>query len=650
MEERCESALKKYKIAVIIAGIDQTYQSSILNGIAASAKECLLDIYVFVSFSGTMGNPGHDTGELNIFNLPDLSEFSGAVLLTNTIDYQPVVEKILKKIRDAAIPAVSIDYDDNEMFHIGIDNKSAMREITEHFISVHNVKKFGYISGPEGNPESEDRFSAFMEVLENNGLRLDDKFLYNGDFRGPSGKRAIEKFLAADKDMPEAIICANDVMAVSAIDSLMDAGYSVPQQIKVSGFDNTYSNHNYKMELTTVERPLEEYGRIACKMLRDSFDGRKTERSVTLSMSTRFMESCGCCREIIPDAMEMKKLNCANFNKHEALQNYMGLFNSLSCRLLGCNNYDEYISEFRDFVSLMNPEEFYFCLCDNWNSELFDEKNIVHSLNEHMVTEFTDEIRAAIAYRDGDFLVPVTIPRKQLIPYADESGSTGKFYYIVPIHFGERCLGYMVLRNTKMNLHTSMFQSWCITISNSVENIRKILSLDSAVQHLSKLYAQDTFVGIFNRNGFIQATMGVYEDCVKNKRNIMLMFIDLDGLKRINDNLGHDVGDEAICDIANVLIESCVKDEVYCRFGGDEFIIFAPDRTEKDAVELTALIQENISNLNKRRGKYRLSASTGFIIAVPKEGEDLFKFVTEADKVMYKEKKNKKLHGYGRLV
>ena len=161
------------------------------------------------------------------------------------------------------------------------------------------------------------------------------------------------------------------------------------------------------------------------------------------------------------------------------------------------------------------------------------------------------------------------------------------------------------------------------------------------------MYAQDTFSGIYNRNGFVSATSQVYSDCVKNKRNIMLMFIDLDGLKKINDTYGHSVGDMAICDIADVLTQSCTSDEIYCRFGGDEFIVFAADYTDQDAKKLTAAIEENISRINDlQKNPFLLSASTGYIIDVPREGEDIFRFVTAVDNIMYTQKRKKKRSHY----
>ena len=236
---------------------------------------------------------------------------------------------------------------------------------------------------------------------------------------------------------------------------------------------------------------------------------------------------------------------------------------------------------------------------------------------------------------------------KELVPKFAESSEPGKMYYFIPLHFGERCLGFMAIRMTKLPLHNSMFQSWCITISNSLENIRKLICLDLAVQRLGRLYTKDTFTGILNRNGFVQATSEIYQNCVEEHREIMLMFIDLDGLKVINDTYGHDAGDEAICAIADVLTVSCTNNEVFCRFGGDEFIIFAADYNDDDAKRLTDIIKENIKKKNAGEEKeYKLSASTGYVIVTPSEEHDIFRFVTDADKMMYKEKRKKKRSKY----
>ncbi len=642
--KECYTIMSAFKVALIIEEINQSYQSAILQGITSAAAEFSLDVSAFVSFSGAIDNPKHDKGEFNIFNLPDFSTFDGAILLTNTIAYKPVIDDILTRIKAAGIPAVSIDNDIPYFYHIGIDNKTAMRNITEHLINIHGCRTFNYISGPDDNPESADRLSAFMSVLNAHCLPIENKRIYYGDFRAQSGSSAVEYFLSSGLPLPDAIICANDVMAASAINTLTKHGISVPGDVAVTGFDNTYNTHNFQIELTSVDRPLALSGRLACKMLYNHFRKYAQERNVILNMSTRFTESCGCSENAHDNIREIKELNYRNYKKNEYTQNFMSLLNKLNCDLLGSNSFEGYLTSFKKFVSAINPGEFYFCLCDNWNSGSDFENN---GEDTPVPDDYTDNMLIPIAYKNGSFYNIDRVSSRELIPDVGAPSEGGKMYYYIPLHFGERCLGYMVIMNAPVPLNNAMFETFCINISNSLENIRKLTCLEYAVSRMGKLYVQDTFSGIYNRNGFVQATADKYQECIDLEREVMLMFIDLDGLKTINDTYGHSVGDEAICDIANVLIKSCQKNEIFCRFGGDEFIVFAADYSEREARELTTSIENNIAAINEsKKNQYELSASTGYTIAVPKPGEDIFRFVTAADNVMYAEKRKKKLSRY----
>lgn len=637
-----------YKIALIVEGIDQSYQSKILSGITSAAKEFSLDISAFVSSSASLDNEKHDTGEFNIFNLPDFNNFDGAILLINTLAHTSVIKDILERIKSAGIPAVSIDSDIPYLYYIGIDNKTAMRNITEHLINTHGFSDFRYISGPADNPESADRLSAFLQVLDEYNIPFDEENIFYGDFRSHSGREAIDFFLEKDEKMSEAIICANDAMAASAINRLTEEGYSVPRDIAVTGFDNTYINHNYQMELTSVDRPLAHSGRLACKILYNHFIGAPQGRSIILNLSTRFTESCGCSDNLVYDINEFRALNYRNYAKFERTQNFMSNLNKLSTSLLGSNTFEKYIDSLKKFAAEVDPDEFYLCLCDNWSSESdIDVLSMGEKGSPSPNSGYTNDILVPICYKKGKFYDINKIHKKLIIPDLPGDDECGKFYYHVPLHFGERCLGYMVILNSPLPLHNSMFETFCINLSNSLENIRKLVCLEYAVNRLGRLYAWDTFSGIYNRNGFVQATDSVFHDCITQKRDIMLMFIDLDGLKKINDTYGHDIGDRAICSIADVLTESCTDNEIFCRFGGDEFIVFAADYTEQTAKKLYKKINANIDKVNESKvNPFELSASIGYVITMPQKGEDIFRFVTEADKIMYNEKRKKKLSRY----
>ncbi len=638
--------MKSYNIAVIVACIDEGYQNSIITGIQSFASKNCINAAVFASFSGVMGSQRHDTGELNIFQLPDFRMFDGAVLLTNTIAYQPVINDILEKIKEAGIPAVSIDNNIPEFYHIGIDNSKAMREIAEHFIHEHNCRTFNYVSGPKENPESNARLKSFLQVLEENNITIEQERIFYGDFRSPSGRDAVNSFLNSGLSIPQAIICANDVMALSVIIALNAHGIKVPDDVAVSGFDNIASARNYPTELTSVERPLKRSGELACQILLNHFNGTKQERSIILDMHPNFTESCGCFdgMTVHKDIKSFKRLNFNNFAKFENASEYLSLINRMSCHLVECDSIDDFIHSLRAYISEIKAEEFFLCLCNDWCA---GNSSDGLTSEEYTINGYTKLMTVPMAYINGQFTSLPDFDSSCILPNMFRHTGESRFYYFIPLHFRERCLGYMVIMNSPFPLESSMFQTWCVTISNMLENIRKIICLDHAVHKLNKLYAMDTLSGIYNRNGFVKGTSLPFSYCISHKLPVMLMFIDMDELKHINDTYGHSAGDEAIHNIAAAIDKACCNGEVYCRFGGDEFIVFAAEYSEADAQALTDRVNDCIAEINRRSSsEYTLSASIGYYITVPKEGDDIFNLVTIADNVMYNSKKKRKLSKY----
>lgn len=637
---------RNYNIIVLIAGIDEEYQNEILTGIESFTVHNNVNISVFVSFSGVMGNQRHDIGEFNIFNLPDFSLFDGAILLTNTIAYQPVVKSILSRIKAANIPTVSIDYDIPEYYHIGIDNGKAMREVTEHHIKKHGCRVFNYVSGPVDNPESRERLESFLAVLKENDIKIEEGRIFYGDFRAPSGREAISFFRESGLSMPDAIICANDNMALSVIIYLNSLGYRVPEDIIVSGFDDTYSARNYPTELTSVERPLNRSGEFACQMLMNHFTDVPQKRSVILNMNPHFTESCGCrdTSDASNNIKVFKNVNYKKFRKFDSAAEHLSIVNRMSSQLVECDSLAEFSGALKPFISEIQPEEFYLCVCSDWNVETETAKD---KLAHITVDGYTKDILVPLAYRYGEFTELPPFKSAEILPGLFDYSEKGRVSYFVPLHFRERCLGYIAIINSAFPLQSSMFQTWCITLSNMLENVRKIISLDLAVQKLNKLYILDTLSGIYNRNGFVNETAPLFNLCIKKHLPVMTMFIDMDGLKKINDSYGHSAGDDAIHAISNAISDSCLDGEIYCRFGGDEFIIFGANYLEEDSQKLKLAIENNIEKYNTLLDlPYKLSASIGFHIAYPVDGDDIFNLVTIADNVMYKEKRKKKLSKY----
>lgn len=628
-------------IAVIASGIDEEYQQSILRGIHRYAAQHHVNIAHFIAFGGILANPKYDQGEYNIYELPNFPLFDGVILLSNTFS-GVLAEALYPRIRAAGIPAVSIDRELGDLYYIGIHNAPAMEQITRHMIEQHGVRRLNFISGPDTNTENMERVAAFTKVLKEHHIPLEPERIYHGTFRAKDGRRAIEYFLRSNKELPEAIVCANDAMAISAVLTLEENGIRCPEDVLVSGFDNTYNARNFSPALTTVERPLMQSGALACEIICRHAVGEEIERITELNAVPIFSESCGCKPAETDDTTVYKK---RSYQAMENTQRDISRNNEMSCSLVECDSFEEYISTLKSFVLKTKCEEFYLCLNDNWHTQqLRNEGGYTGQMpaESYISHGYADRMVMPLAYYDGRFHEESGFMSAEILPRLRADSDKTRNLYFVPLHFRERCLGYFVIVNSEFPMNSALFHSWSINISNTLENFRKIICLDEVVQELDKLYAIDSLTGIYNRNGFKRGSQAIFEACIAERRTVMVMFADMDGLKMINDNYGHKAGDHAIRSIAAVLQESCTNGEIACRFGGDEFFIFGADYNEEKAVALRDRIQKRLDICNRNAGRpYSLSVSMGACITVPPKDSSIFQLITIADNKMYEEKKKK---------
>ena len=633
---------KIIEIALIVAGIDEEYQNGVLEGVISFAKENNVNISCFSAFGGVISNNRYDEGEYNIYSLVNYSKFDGVILLNNTIGAPEHKNQIIEKARASKLPVVVLDCDDFPEFHnIRIDNTSAMKEIVRHVITQHSAKTISYVSGPLANPEARDRYEAFLSVMAENGLAADARRVYFGEFRAIDGRRAVESFLKSGLSVPDAIVCANDAMALSVIAELERNGYRVPEDIIVTGFDNTYNARQHCPALTTVLRPLNMAGYKACEALLTLIEGGQAEQEIMLEAKPVFTESCGC-RSVFADDMKLYKKSA--YKLIDSCRTDISLLNRMTSELAETETAEENISVISRFIGELDCERCCICLCSEWNGA-FNEKWRGRTADEYQIHGYTKTMSAPLIWDKGEIRSSVSFFSADMQPEPLTGG--GNISYFLPLHFRERCLGYYVITNGDFPIKSLLCHSLMMNISNSIENIRKLLSLNSVIQELDRLYVIDPLCGIFNRNGFIREADILFRQCKENGSPLLISFIDMDGLKLINDNYGHKEGDFALQRLASVITECCKNGRICARFGGDEFIIVGADAEEEDAEALERSFKSRLESVNKMIGKpYEVAASIGTIVTEIQPDKTLFNLITQADEIMYEKKKRKKTSRY----
>lgn len=181
--------------------------------------------------------------------------------------------ELLNKTASDNYPIIVLDrvIDNPYIKCIVVNNYDPMTELVQGLVD-RGYRRFGFIGGPEQTQDNKERYQAFLDVIEKNNIPFQRKSYFPGDYREKSGYTAA-KILMLSGELPEILVCANDSMAIGAIKFFRENGIRVPEDIAITGFDN--SDLAEVMGLTTVEIPNYERGYLAAQYLVENIKGKK---------------------------------------------------------------------------------------------------------------------------------------------------------------------------------------------------------------------------------------------------------------------------------------------------------------------------------------------------------------------------------------
>jgi DNA-binding LacI/PurR family transcriptional regulator/signal transduction histidine kinase/ActR/RegA family two-component response regulator len=270
------------------------YEADLRRALDRRSRE--LDLNLLLIFGRALAEPRQGSAAHNaIFDLLDKSAVDGLIvassLLSGHCGPEGVAEFLQHRYR--GMPLVSLGIAIPAVPSILVDNRSGMHSVIEHLIQEHGCRRIAFVAGTSRNPEAEHRFAVYRELLERHGLPYDPALVEAGNFVKRSAFGAVEAILARTA-APDAVVAANDIMALGAIDALRRHGFRVPRQVAVTGFDDLSLAPLANPPLTTVSQPFEPMANLAVELILDQIAGRRVPEVTHLSTALTVRQSCGC--------------------------------------------------------------------------------------------------------------------------------------------------------------------------------------------------------------------------------------------------------------------------------------------------------------------------------------------------------------------
>lgn len=562
--------------------------------------------------------------ETSVFDLIDLTRTDAIIYMDERIKSKRIANSVISRAQAQGVPVIVVDGSYEGCVSVRFDYGKGFEQVVQHVIGAHHARRLHYMGGIKGNPFSDEREAVFRRVLEEHGLAFDESMVSYGEFWAKPARAAAEA-LAAAGTLPDAIICANDIMAINVVSVLGEHGYSVPEDCIVTGFDGIDEIFFAEPSVTSARCGSRRLAQTVFRAVTETLDGREAE-SYLVEPELLLNASCGC-----RDARRaLDRIHSFNDRFYRYQDDYKSL-SEMCERMQICGSIEE------AGWCLYNP--FIYDMCC-----IVDKRCAERIVNLFEDTSPPDE--QALVFFDTEDMpsVQYSIHRSEIIPHLEAVIEQGCPLIFGRLHFEDIPLGYVCFH----------FRDYDQTNYCKIPQLLTALSMGVGgfvnLQHqkylrsqIENMYKFDSLTGLYTRLSFHKAFESFRESHQGERVKLTLVFSDLDGLKQINDSFGHTAGDMAIAASAEALKQACPVEALCARFGGDELLAVIPGECDGEAI--LARIRANFDEFNAGSSLgCKVSASLGLHCTELTEALSLEALLEKADAQMYADKQNRKPH------
>lgn len=626
---------KRKTLGVFInkAGID--FQTAVQTVTQRKAKELGYDVFYFFSVGYRGSQNYYDTQEKSIFSFAPVEKLDGILITPDTYDMDGFREALMDMLDKRATCPIVCVRDASEKYDSFYTNEdAAMRPLLAHLLDDHGLRKVCFQSGQVDHPGARPRLGCYLEEMAKRNIPLPTNAIHYGTMWTRDADIAYEHFFGDPANWPEAVVCANDHMALALIEEVQAHGYRVPEDVVITGFDNVEGAARSWPSLTTVGQDYEAMVAQAMDRLHERIQaqarGEEPEESqhFKISSSLKLRESCGCIQgsRALREGEEIRRMNrqLREISSREVSQTYFNI------ELNTAENYaDIRRIIFQKQGDTPNMRDFYLCLFENDNG---------------FAGHITPKVRLVSAIRDReDMGMPmVSFDQRELLPASMERPDEPQSFYVHLLHQKENTYGYTLMQFKDGEIPSMFYLHWNVILSIALRNLDNQNKLKALYEERRRSSITDALTGLYNRRGVSEQLDPIWEDMCREERTVCFVSLDLDNLKPINDTFGHQGGDEALRAIARGLRATVPENAIPARIGGDEYLVFMPDCDEDDAAAFCGRFESFLAEHNQQ-SPFMVGASVGTWVTRLKQGDTLDHCVNESDERMYQVKRHR--HG-----
>lgn len=562
-------------IAVVTALANGFAEKELLSGIISENKKNGFATVVFSNIYNTVQQNDNLMCEQKIYDLVRSPDISGIILLCESFVEDVSRRRIASALAGMDIPIVGIgtrlaEFEELSYTLFSTDDAGDVAELTSHLIEKHGFTDIDFLTGLESIEASHVRTEGYIRALEAHGITPDRNHIFFGDFWLGSGEQLAQRYISGELRMPQAVICASDMMAYGMLRRFADANINVPEQITVVSYEYSDRRMYYSPPLTCFRKNRLDLGRSAALHLQHLVEGLAPPAFIPPRGSFVFGRSCPCR----PD----NELTLAELRNAEQRRDYtdLSLFSTMEQLLTLARDMESFIRIVSEHQWLIqNKRNIYLSLFSDWNEQGENKSGIMRSVSVISGT-------AGGAFETERFDLRTF--------FAHERDAA--VCYFNPLFSGQKLFGYMAILYDTPESYDDVYRHWLKSVSVGLEflrlknDIRYLISCQNVSEY------RDTLTGMNNEKGLRRAFQAIR---IHDNKSLFLAALRIDLFPHQFTEEDIRSRTDAILGAARAISKFCGNHDVSGRIGDDLFICvvqsLAPAEIISDLLS-SVLIQE----------------------------------------------------------
>lgn len=415
-----------------------------------------LQVVIFSAFGHYYASHKPDASSFEVFSLCDLNDYDGLLIQGNRTWPPELRQQIVDKATAMGKPVVSINYELDGACCVGTNNYQEEFGLVYRILRERRCKKPAFVNGLKTSAEAQARAQGYRDACARLGIK--DARSYQANWQMEAGVVTAKKLLRRRSDLPDAIFCCNDDLAVGISQTLQEAGIRVPQDVLITGFDNREISQRATPRITTIDRDYRTIAATALDTISKLMNGESLDRQVFSPAKYILSESCR-----YPNEPDSERLN-ALYTINNSLKRFYEVLGNFQFAVAGAESLFALLEICELFSRELDCSNVFLSL----NGNYYPSEDTATSGTYGAVSHLVARRKRTAALRCNSEHVYASFDTMKLLP--PDVPFNQPIYTVCPLRHNQTCMGTLVTEGVPSIMRYGFLAFFLTMIATAIES------------------------------------------------------------------------------------------------------------------------------------------------------------------------------------